>query len=217
MAERVGDLVARRSAAPPPLRPVELEHLGRRIGDERARPRSRPGGRSTGRCRRPARAPCRAARMRGARPGSRSACGRERIAFGHRRGVVVLAPPGHGSRRSARRAARGRGGHQRRSAGTPSVTAAATVAVASASAWLADQRAVGRRTAASPRSGWRQDDRHQASSPGRAPSAPSRRAGAACGWRPRSSTPRNADSSRIRISAGWSRAPEAWTRRTTPW
>src|SRR5687767_3061354 len=106
--------------------------------------------------------------------------------------------------------------HQRRSAGTPSVTAAATVAVASARAWPEE-------SAASPPKSWVaalgmaariSGTRVQPSTSTVGAVAPgnlSMRVATAV------STPRNAERSRIRITAGWSLAPEASTRLTTPW
>ncbi len=131
--ERVGDLVADVRPIPRP-RSVELEHLGRRIGDEQllsrlgqdAGPLSRAG------CQLEHSASGHGRTERVADPiGMRL----ERIALGDRCGVVFARPRAVvGDLLVDQLAIRV---HQRRSAGTPSVTAAATVAVASARAWLA--------------------------------------------------------------------------------
>src|SRR5688500_15698091 len=107
------------------------------------------------------------------------------------------------------------GCHQRRSAGTPSVTAAATVAVASARAWLAERSPpppkswVAGLGIAARMTGMRVQPRTStvgAVAPGR------RSVRVTTAVR----TPRNAASSRMRMSAGWSRAPEALTRLMMP-
>ena len=62
-----------------------------------------------------------------------------------------------------------------------------------------------------------EDDAAPASSPARARSAPWRRAAAACGSRPRSGRRGRPTAAGSGSAAGWSLAPEASTRLTTPW
>ncbi len=105
------------------------EHLGRRIGDEQVVGDVGEEGRPRRRARRELENPSR--RGEGARSAARiaSVVGRERIALGHGRGVVLGGPSAVVGDLLIEQLAVG----HRRSDGTPRVTAAATVAVARAS------------------------------------------------------------------------------------